>query len=164
MKWILEESSEITLTLVGEVVSDWKNNNAELIEECIGKGLLKFEEKIPSNQFSVILPRYDIGLVSYESTCLNHLYCAPAKLTDYLHVGLPILASKLPSLEKYASKFDFIKLFDLDNKQSFIDQISSLKKFKGEEARTRIRRESLSLDWNNEFKKISHLYIDKNYK
>ena len=164
MKWILEESSGIILTLVGEVVSDWKNDNAELIEECIGKGLLKFEEKIPSNQFSVILPRYDIGLVSYESTCLNHLYCAPAKLTDYLHVGLPILASKLPSLERYASKFDFIKLFDLDIKQSFIDQISSLQKFKDEEARTRIRRESLSLDWKNEFKKMSHLFTDKNYK
>lgn len=164
LEWMAEEPSRNVLTLIGEVNSDWKEENLKLIEECIQRGLLEIKDKMPSDQFSILLPLYDVGLISYESSCLNHLYCAPAKLTDYLHAGLPILASKLPSLERYASKFDFIKLFDLDTKQSFFDQLSSLQKFKDEEARARIRRESLSLDWKNEFKKISHLFIDKDYK
>jgi hypothetical protein len=104
------------------------------------------------------LPRYDIGLITFESNCKNHLYCAPAKLTDYLHVGLPILASRLPSLEIYSSQFDFIKLFDSNNKNEFFNQVASLQKFKDEESRLRVRKESSILSWGNEFGKIAHLF------
>jgi hypothetical protein len=158
LEWLIEESSGIVLTLMGEVSTKWENDNSKIIEEGIGRGVLKLEERITPDQFSDILPRYDIGLITFESNCKNHLYCAPAKLTDYLHVGLPILASRLPSLEIYSSQFDFIKLFDSNNKNEFFNQVASLQKFKDEESRLRVRKESSILSWGNEFGKIAHLF------
>lgn len=37
----------------------------------------------------------DIGLCLYEDNCLNHRYCLPNKLFEYLTSGIPVLATNL---------------------------------------------------------------------
>ena len=40
----------------------------------------------------------DVGVCLYEDTCLNHRYCLPNKVFEYLLAGLPVLVSRLPDL------------------------------------------------------------------
>lgn len=37
----------------------------------------------------------DYGILFYEDTCLNHRYCSPNKIFEYLMAGLPVLISDL---------------------------------------------------------------------
>jgi len=42
----------------------------------------------------------DIGVALYKNTSRNNYYCAPNKIYDYALVGLPMIASDLPGLQR----------------------------------------------------------------
>jgi glycosyltransferase involved in cell wall biosynthesis len=42
----------------------------------------------------------DVGVIPYQATCLNNLYCTPNKLFEYIAAGIPIIATDLPELRR----------------------------------------------------------------
>lgn len=46
-----------------------------------------------------------LGAIPYENTSLNHLYCSPNKLWEYPNAGVPILATRLPEMEKMIEQY-----------------------------------------------------------
>lgn len=42
----------------------------------------------------------DYGILFYEDTCLNHRYCSPNKIFEYLMAGLPVLTSNLFEMKR----------------------------------------------------------------
>lgn len=40
-----------------------------------------------------------LGLVSYDDSCLNNLYCAPNKTYEYCGFGIPVLGNDIPGLK-----------------------------------------------------------------
>jgi glycosyltransferase involved in cell wall biosynthesis len=48
-----------------------------------------------------------LGVVPYENTSLNHLYCTPNKLWEYPSAGVPILCTDLPEMTAMVSEFGF---------------------------------------------------------
>lgn len=42
----------------------------------------------------------DYGILFYEDTCLNHRYCSPNKIFEYLMAGLPVLISNLYEMKR----------------------------------------------------------------
>jgi glycosyltransferase involved in cell wall biosynthesis len=42
----------------------------------------------------------DYGILFYEDTCLNHRYCSPNKIFEYLMAGLPVLTSNLYEMRR----------------------------------------------------------------
>lgn len=42
----------------------------------------------------------DYGILFYEDTCLNHRYCSPNKIFEYLMAGLPVLTSDLVEMRR----------------------------------------------------------------
>lgn len=46
----------------------------------------------------------EVGLIPYERTGLNHLYCTPNKLWEYPNAGVPILCSPLIEMSKVITK------------------------------------------------------------
>ena len=47
----------------------------------------------------------DIGVHLIENTCLNHYYCLPNKIWEYLDAGIPILVSDFPEMGKVVDLF-----------------------------------------------------------
>lgn len=46
----------------------------------------------------------DIGLCLLENTCLNHYFCLPNKLFEYVQCGVPVLASNFPEIARVISE------------------------------------------------------------
>jgi glycosyltransferase involved in cell wall biosynthesis len=42
----------------------------------------------------------DYGILFYEDTCLNHRYCSPNKIFEYLMAGLPVIVSNLFEMKR----------------------------------------------------------------
>jgi glycosyltransferase involved in cell wall biosynthesis len=42
----------------------------------------------------------DYGILFYEDTCLNHRYCSPNKIFEYIMAGLPVLTSNLYEMKR----------------------------------------------------------------
>ena len=72
-------------------------------------GILESYKKIYPNLIHIpfqIPPRHlnvtswaDIGIIAYDFSDLNHIYCAPNKLYEYSGFGLPILCSENPGIK-----------------------------------------------------------------
>lgn len=47
----------------------------------------------------------DVGVHLIENTCLNHYYCLPNKIWEYLNAALPVVVSDLPEMARVVERF-----------------------------------------------------------
>lgn len=70
-----------------------------------GKQLLVVIPPAPQEELQYWTAGADIGIIPYENTGLNHLYCTPNKLWEFPNAGVPILASGLVEMERMINKW-----------------------------------------------------------
>jgi glycosyltransferase involved in cell wall biosynthesis len=69
----------------------------------------------------------DIGIIPYENTGLNHLYCTPNKLWEFPNAGVPILATGFVEMEKMITEAGTGYLLPIDfSADDIIDFLTSL--------------------------------------
>jgi glycosyltransferase involved in cell wall biosynthesis len=47
----------------------------------------------------------DFGILFYENTCLNHYYCSPNKMFEYLMAELPVIISDLYEMKRIVNEY-----------------------------------------------------------
>lgn len=67
-----------------------------------------------------------IGVVKYDYTYLNHLYCAPNKIWEYSGFGIPMLGNKLPGLQNTFEKYGAGICIDTDKKEEIKKAITDI--------------------------------------
>jgi glycosyltransferase involved in cell wall biosynthesis len=86
------------------VFMGWGKLHATLQQLASRNGLLNsrvfFGDKVSQEDLPYWTSSATIGIIPYENTCLNHLYCTPNKLWEYTLAGVPILASPFPEMKK----------------------------------------------------------------
>jgi len=104
------------IELLLEAFSNLESDKTVLV--CMGYGPLEslIQEKAQQQKniffhpavTSDILLNYtssaDYGILFYEDTCLNHRYCSPNKIFEYLMAGLPVLTSNLFEMKRLVEK------------------------------------------------------------
>lgn len=125
-----------------------------LKELIIEKGLnekVRMIEKIPKQELIHYTLNADLGISIDKNTNPNYFNSLPNKIFDYLHAGLPVLASHLPEIEKIISTYevgDFIENHEpitIGNKINELLTSPKLDFYKSNTAR--VERE---LNWNLE--------------
>lgn len=48
----------------------------------------------------------DYGILFYENSCLNHYYCSPNKMFEYIMAGLPVIVSNLYEMAKIVNTYE----------------------------------------------------------
>jgi glycosyltransferase involved in cell wall biosynthesis len=72
----------------------------------------------------------DVGLLLYEDSCLNHRYCLPNKLFEYIMAKIPIVINDLPEVKKVVTyeKIGWVlKRYDADCLKDIISKIQENK-------------------------------------
>ncbi|MBB3185654.1 glycosyltransferase involved in cell wall biosynthesis [Halomonas fontilapidosi] len=67
----------------------------------------------------------DYGILFYEDTCLNHRYCSPNKIFEYLMAGLPVLTSNLFEMKRMVEAEDVGVVADVNTIEGFKRAIAS---------------------------------------
>jgi glycosyltransferase involved in cell wall biosynthesis len=69
---------------------------------------------VPRDRLHSILCACDVGLMCYPFVGLNNINCAPNKVFEYAHAGLPIVATSQPPLETLLTRYNVGLCFDQD--------------------------------------------------
>ena len=78
-----------------------------------------FTGRLSNKEMMDKLKECKVGIISYPFTTLNNIYCSPNKLYEYTAIGMPVISSRQPFLEKVLTKYKIGGLFDFDDEKGF---------------------------------------------
>lgn len=158
MKYI----EEITLLIIGsgDVIPKLKKIAAD--ENLSDKVI--FKPKLPFAELRQYTMNADLGLALDKDTNVNYRFSLPNKLFDFIHSGIPILASKLPEIERIINKYD-VGFFVENHEPMHIAEIikgvfEDENRFSNVKANTEYAKKELN--WENEEKKLIKIIKNAN--
>ncbi len=66
---------------------------------------VRFMDKMPASELRHYTANSNIGVTIDKDTNLNYHFSLPNKVFDYIHAGIPILASRLPEIEHLINSY-----------------------------------------------------------
>lgn len=136
----------------------WKILELKVKEQNL-KDKIKLINKIPKKELMHYTYNADIGLSIDKNSNLNYYYSLPNKIFDYIQAGTPILASKLPEIEKIIAQYKIGDFIDDHQPQSIAKKINEmlasqlLKEYK---ENTKVAANELN--WANEKQKLKAIF------
>jgi glycosyltransferase involved in cell wall biosynthesis len=128
----------------------------------ITKGILNkkvfFIPKVPHDTLIKWTSSATVGIIPYENTCLNHMYCTPNKLWEYPIANIPFFASDLKELRKVVSTGVGWIIKDLNNPIELANQICSLTENEINTAKIKCHEFVQKSNWQKEELKLLDLY------
>lgn len=89
----------VYLVLMGEEINSRAEKIKGIYENTIYLGY------VPPPLHLEITSWAQVGIVIYDDSCLNNLFCAPNKIYEYSGFGLPMLCSDVPGLKQTVERY-----------------------------------------------------------
>lgn len=122
---------------------------------------IKILGKIDQNELLKYTMSADIGIHAISNTCLNHNYCLPNKVFEYIHSGVVLLVTDLVELKTFVQENE-IGLTFMDNNVKSLE-MSLIKLLNDEELFNKFKINSIELSkkltWDNEYQKLREIYL-----
>ena len=102
----------------------------EEIKTCAGKLKLNdrvlFYKRVPFEQLQQFTLHADIGISLDKDTNINYRFSLPNKIFDYMHSGVPVLASTLVEIRKIYSAFEVGLLVESHDPQHIAEKMNKM--------------------------------------
>ena len=140
----------------GDVIQRLK----EMVLELNLSARVVFFERMPYAKLLGLTTCCDLGLSLDKDTNINYRFSLPNKVFDYLRAGIPVLASDLPEVRRIVETHQTGWIAAEVNPKALAEQIQRIKNDSNaySNLRSRLRKASLELCWENECKALLNLY------
>ena len=132
----------------------------KLVQQKGLTGRVYFHAAVPQSELLGLTAAADAGVIPYQATCLNNLYCTPNKLFEFIAAGLPILATDLPEVRKLVHDQEIGLVGDTGSPQKMAslmdDFFSDEQRVASWKARVSVARQLIC--WEQEGKKLVEIY------
>lgn len=120
---------------------------------------IHFTGMISRELLAAITPHCDAGLLLTEPVGLSHYYSLPNKLSEYIHAGLPIVATELPEIARIIRQYKVgctipVDNFTSDGVRGGLAYINE----NGHNLKKRLPAAAADLNWSREKKILQNLY------
>ena len=90
---------------------------------------IKHIEPVDKDVLQLWTSSADLGIIPYENTSLNHYYCTPNKLWEFMNSGLPFIATGLKEIEKFEQSFNVSFLLPINfTAEKIANMVNSISK------------------------------------
>jgi glycosyltransferase involved in cell wall biosynthesis len=152
------ESSQFHLLIIGG--GDVFSKLEKIIEHNQLAEKISLVSKVPFNVLAHFTRKARLGLSIDKPSVLNHKYSLPNKLFEYLHAGVPVLASRLIEQEKIINQFDVGAFIDDHNPEHIAIKIKEI--FADPETMNRWKNNTCrvrdELNWETESKIVIDIF------
>lgn len=115
---------------------------------------------VPQNELIKYLSSSDIGVHAISNTCLNHEYCLPNKIFEYIHSGIGILCTDLKEMSKIVKSYNIGLTFNDNDAEDLAEKMKTLINNKSLIHDYKVNSYNLSkiLTWDHEFAELERVY------
>lgn len=140
----------------GDVVEELKSRAAKM-------GLERKVQFIPRQvpeKLCEYTTKADIGITLDKDTNVNYRYSLPNKLFDYIHAGVPVLASPLIEIKKVVEKYNVGCFIENHEPRHIAEKMKQMLEDQNarEKWKTNLQYAASELNWENEKKTLIELY------
>jgi glycosyltransferase involved in cell wall biosynthesis len=154
----LDESYLLLIIGSGDVIHQLKDN----VVKCELQNKVKFIDKIPASELRHYTANSNLGVTIDKDSNMNYHFSLPNKVFDYIHSGIPILATKLPEIENIVNRYHIGTFIENHDPQHIALQISGfLNSNQYLEYKSNTVIAAIENNWKTEKQKLVNLINDK---
>ena len=123
---------------------------------------VKVEGFIPQSELLKYTASADIGVHALDRTCLNHEYCLPNKVFEYIHSGIGMICPDLVELKKFIEENSLGRIYKSGDVNSLIIALEDFinNPIKVENAKQSAVKAQSEYNWSVEEKLLLAIYSD----
>ena len=123
---VLHLPEDVVLILMGQEKLKWRQVHAAEIKEALATGRLILAGPVPHEELPDYVADADVGVIIYDDTVRNNVFCEPGKLSDYIAVGVPVVAPAFPTIGPVVRGYDIGRCFEGHSPESIAATIMSV--------------------------------------
>lgn len=100
----------------------------------------------------------DYGILFYENSCLNHYYCSPNKIFEYLMAGLPVISANLFEMKRLVENNNIGVVAAENTGSGFAEAVELVQQRDYQELVNNVHSASKHYCWENQEKVLLELY------
>lgn len=120
-----------------------------------------FQESVDQDLLGYYTKAADVGVHAIQNSCLNHEYCLPNKLFEYISCGLPVVVTRLKEMDDFVQKNQLGLTFDNEDPEKLalcMKQISKPEELKM--LKSSVNSSRSSWEPEQEYQKLVDIYED----
>jgi glycosyltransferase involved in cell wall biosynthesis len=102
----------------------------------------------------------DYGILFYENTCLNHYYCSPNKMFEYIMAELPVIVSNLYEMKRIVQSCGIGVVAKENTSTSLGEAVNLIATLDCETMKRNIVDLKLKYNWEEQEKELLRVYND----
>ena len=154
---LLDKINDAHFVIVGE--GEFRKKFQKEVKKLELENRVHFIGAVNHNDLLSYTASANIGVALIENISISYYYALPNKLFEYIMSGIPVLASKLPQMEKIINKYKVGECVDMNSKNEVIKVLNNLlnNEMKLKEYSENCKNAAKELNWEVEFEKIKNL-------
>ena len=100
----------------------------------------------------------DYGILFYENNCLNHYYCSPNKMFEYIMAELPVIVSNLYEMGRLVKEYQIGVVAKENTPEGLKEAIAEVIKLDKEVLNKNIKKAKEIFNWENQEKILIDAY------
>lgn len=129
-------------------------------EQGTDDGRVIFYGRVEPEELAPLTASADLGVIPYTPVDLNHYYCSPNKLFEFVMGGLPFIANDLPYLRSVCETYGVGEVTDLQSEDAIAQEVQRI--FADPSKYQRMRDATVKareiLNWDVEGAKLLEIY------